>query len=90
MNYANESIAERPSGRLLRPQPWPSAFRPIDSNGRAVMLFCCHNMATVWGADDIHRLIALFRSNEVIVVDKSQGIPQAWRARFQALKKLSV
>jgi len=47
-------------------------------------------MATVCGADDIHRLIALFRSNEVIVVDKSQGIPQAWRARFQALKKLSV
>jgi len=35
------------------------------STARTVTSFCYHNMATVWDADDIHRLIALFRSNEV-------------------------
>jgi len=46
-------------------------------------------MATVWGADNVHRMIALFRSNEVLWWTNRKEYGKRG-ARFQALKKISM
>jgi len=46
-------------------------------------------MAAVWGADDVHRLIALFQSSEVLWWTNRKEYGKRG-ARFQALKKISV
>ena len=46
-------------------------------------------MATVWGSDDVHCLIALFRSSEVLWRANHKEYGKRG-ARFQTLKKISV